>query len=102
MALLDDKLCLTPFGRVLIPPRASPWNPALRVIGTAQRVHSLSGSAVGWDQLDRKTAANKISNAKAHLNKIAPTFMTKALLDVVDPTGDLLSWFENIRSLLIT
>ena len=33
MALLDDKLCLTPYGRVLIPPRASPWNPALRVIG---------------------------------------------------------------------
>ncbi len=69
-------------------------------LGVAQRVQSLSGSTVGWDQLDRKTAANKISNAKAHLNKIAPAFMTKALLDVVDPTGDLLSWFENIRSLL--
>jgi putative ATP-dependent endonuclease of OLD family len=71
-------------------------------LGIAQRVHSLSGSTVGWDQLDRKTAANKISNAKAHLNKIAPAFMTKALLDVVDPTGDLLSWFHNIRSLLMT
>jgi hypothetical protein len=71
-------------------------------LGIAQRVHSLSGSTIGWNQLDRKTAANKISNAKAHLNKIAPTFMTKALLDIVDPAGDLLSWFENIRSLLMT
>jgi len=71
-------------------------------LGIAQRVHSLSGSTIAWNQLDRKTAANKISNAKAHLNKIAPTFMTKALLDIVDPAGDLLSWFENIRSLLMT
>ena len=50
--------------------------------------------------MGRKTAASKISNAKAHPNKIAPTVMTKSLLDVVDPTGDSLSWFETIRSLL--
>ena len=40
--------------------------------------------------MGRKTAANKIAH----------TFMTKSLLDVVDPTGDSLSWFETIRSLL--
>ena len=41
VALLDDKLRLTPYGRVLIPPRASPWNPALRVIG-GRLLHSVA------------------------------------------------------------
>lgn len=69
-------------------------------LGIAQYVHSTSDSAVPWDQLNQKTAAKKISQAKATLNNIAPTFMTKALLDEVDPDGDLLSWFENMKSLL--
>jgi len=43
VALLDDKLCLTPYGRVLIPPRASPWNPALRVIGSQLSPYEVIG-----------------------------------------------------------
>lgn len=66
----------------------------------AQQVHSASESEKPWHLLKEKTMAKKISQAKNNLNNIAPTYMTKKLLGEIDPDGDLLSWFENMKLLL--
>jgi len=63
----------------------------------AQQVHLASGSPNSWDQLSPGKKSKKISKAKTNLNSLSPAFMTRALLDQVDPDGDLLSWFENMR-----
>ena len=54
-----------------------------------------------WDQLENKKKERKISNAKKNLNGIASSFMTKALLDEIDPDEDLLSWFDTMKALII-
>jgi hypothetical protein len=54
-----------------------------------------------WGMLDPKLQGDKIKNAKKVLNSTASLSMTKAMLDEIDPTHDLLSWFQEIKSLLV-
>lgn len=63
----------------------------------AQQVHLASGSLNAWDQLSPERKSKKISRAKTNLNSLSPAFMTRDLLDQIDPEGDLLSWFENMK-----
>lgn len=67
----------------------------------AKKVHEASESSMVWDQLENKKKERKISNAKKNLNGIAFSFMTKALLDEIDPDEDLLSWFDTMKALII-
>ena len=66
----------------------------------AMLVHEASGSAKAWDDLDDDEQGKKEGKAKRILNGIAPRFMTKQLLEDVDPNGDLVSWFEDIKGLM--
>jgi len=66
----------------------------------ARKVHDVSDSDTRWDALEKKKADKKISNAKKHLNGMASTYMTKALLDEIDPDGDLLCWFDAMETII--
>ena len=65
----------------------------------AQRVHAASGSPKLWAELDDNTREKKISNAKSNLNNVAASFMTKERLDQVDPNGEVIGWFTQMKQL---
>ena len=65
----------------------------------AELVHAASGSPAAWAELDEDLKEKKISNAKRNLNEHAASSMTKARLDQVDPHGDVVSWFNDMRAL---
>jgi len=65
----------------------------------AQKVHTISSSQNLWDQLNDNTRKRKISKAKALLNDLAVSLMTKARLDEVDPGGDVINWFAEMKQL---
>jgi len=66
----------------------------------ARLVHEASGSQTTWDQLSAERKAEKEKQAKRMLCSRAARNMTLALLNEVDPDGDLLQWFTEIRDLL--
>lgn len=66
----------------------------------AKLVHESSSGHGSWSALDEKQREKKESKAKSILNGRAPKYMNKVLLDEIDPTGDLLEWFDDIKSLL--
>ncbi len=66
----------------------------------ARLVHEASGSPNTWDDLSDKMKEEKESKAKRVLCSRATKYMTKALLDEVDPDGELLEWFEDMKSLI--
>jgi hypothetical protein len=66
----------------------------------AQKVHVVSGSPNLWADLDANTREKKIANAKANLNNVAASLMTKERLDQVDPDGHVLGWFTQMKQLL--
>jgi putative ATP-dependent endonuclease of OLD family len=66
----------------------------------ARLVHEYSGSAKSWDHLTEDERKEKESKAKRMLCSRASQYMTKAMLDEIDPGGDLLGWFQNIKELL--
>ena len=66
----------------------------------ARLVHEASGSPKPWDGLTEEMKKEKESKAKRVLCSRATRHMTKALLDEVDPEGDLLQWFKEMKSLL--
>jgi hypothetical protein len=68
----------------------------------AKLVHSASGSPNPWGSLSPERIKKKESNAKHILNSFATTYMTKTMLDEVDPDGHLLGWFSSMRRLKIT
>jgi hypothetical protein len=65
----------------------------------AEMVHAASGGPTVWTALDEKTQEKKVSRAKRNLNEHAASLMTKARLDQVDPDGDVLSWFTEMKAL---
>lgn len=67
----------------------------------AKLVHGVSDSETEWDALTDKKRKKKVDRAKSHLNSIASTYMTTEMLEEIDPDGDLLSWFANMRELIV-
>lgn len=65
----------------------------------AQRVHAFSGSPKLWAQLDDNARNRKISRTKAQLNDLAASLMTKERLDQIDPDGDVINWFLQMKLL---
>jgi len=66
----------------------------------AQLVHAISGSPKAWLELDDTTRKKKICNAKCNLNGIAASLMTRQHLDAVDPGGEVIRWFSQIKELI--
>jgi putative ATP-dependent endonuclease of OLD family len=66
----------------------------------AARVHSLSDAQKEWSELSDATRKLKASRAKANLNNIAASLMTKERLEQVDPSGDIIGWFSHMRQLI--
>jgi len=66
----------------------------------AKAVHEASESTAPWAELTDENKARKESQAKRILNAIAPKYMTNKLLSEVDPDGDLLEWFNDMKDLM--
>jgi hypothetical protein len=65
----------------------------------AEKVHALSGSPTRWSELNDAARKSKLSHAKANLNGIAASLMNKERLEQVDPSGDVLGWFNHMKQL---
>ena len=65
----------------------------------AEKVHTIGSTQDSWDELDNNTRKRKISRVKTHLNNVAASLMTKARLDQVDPGGDIINWFAQMKQL---
>lgn len=66
----------------------------------AQIVHQVSGSHKAWNELTVIEKEKKESKAKRLLCSRAPKYMNKALLNEIDPDGDLLQWLKDIKDLI--
>lgn len=66
----------------------------------ARLVHEASDSQIAWDQLPKERQEEKEKRAKQMLCSRAARNMTRTLLNEVDPDGDVLQWFTDIRELL--
>lgn len=67
----------------------------------AKLVHAAATGAKPWDQLSDDQRRKKVSRAKHILNSDAPAHMTKAYLDEIDPAGDVVGWFKEMRQLVV-
>jgi putative ATP-dependent endonuclease of OLD family len=67
----------------------------------ARLVHEASGSSKPWDDLPEEKMNEKESKAKRVLCSRAAKHMTRTLLDDLDPDGEVLAWFEEMRNLII-
>ncbi len=67
----------------------------------AQKVHAINGSQTLWSQLDGEAKKRKISKAKCHLNDQSAALMTMARLEQVDPSGEIIDWFAQMKQLTI-
>jgi len=65
----------------------------------AQIVHEVSDSSKAWDELTDKEKKEKESRAKHLLCSQSPKYMNRTLLYEIDPDGDLLQWFKDIKDL---
>jgi putative ATP-dependent endonuclease of OLD family len=66
----------------------------------ARLVHESSGSPRTWEDLTEDKKEEKESKAKRMLCSRASRYMTRALLNQIDPEGDLLGWFQDISMLM--
>jgi len=66
----------------------------------ARLVHESSESSRLWRDLTEDDKKEKISRAKRILCSRAPRHMTRALLYEIDPNGDILGWFQDMKALL--
>ncbi|MBZ5563091.1 MAG: ATP-binding protein [Acidobacteriia bacterium] len=66
----------------------------------ARLVHEASGGGLPWGQLPDDKREEKERRAKHILCSIATRHMNTALLNQIDPEGDLLQWFNDISDLL--
>lgn len=66
----------------------------------AHRVHDASGSAVPWASLGVEKREAKTLNAKRIINGLSAKRMTKVQLDGLDPAGEILQWFAQMRQLV--
>lgn len=67
----------------------------------AKRVHTLIEGAVPWEEVvaDEIKLKSKESRAKNRLTR-ASGKMTKAMLDEIDPNGEVVGWFQKMRELI--
>jgi len=65
----------------------------------AALVHSFSGSPREWAELQNDVRKRKERSAKAHLNGMVVALMTRELLDEIDPDGDVIGWFDQMKEL---
>jgi putative ATP-dependent endonuclease of OLD family len=66
----------------------------------ARLIHDTSGSTKPWEVLTNEKKQEKECKAKRVLCSRATKYMTKGLLDDIDPDGDLLAWFEDMKNLI--
>jgi len=66
----------------------------------AEKVHAVSGTPITWAALEPEKRSKKISNAKASLNNVASSLMTKQRLDQLDPGGEVVGWFAEMKNLM--
>jgi hypothetical protein len=66
----------------------------------AQIVYEASASPKAWSELTDKEKEEKESKAKRILCSRAPKYMNNILLHEIDPDGDMLQWFKDIKDLL--
>ena len=69
-------------------------------VEVAKLVHGVSGSTKAWDELAEEKKEEKERKVKHMLNTTASSLMTKQMLDEIDPDGDVLSWFTDIKTLI--
>ena len=67
----------------------------------AQIVHEASDSPNAWKELTEKEKEKKESRAKRQLCSRGPKYMNRTLLLEIDPDGDLLQWFDDIKNILL-
>jgi len=66
----------------------------------ARLVHEASESTKAWNEVPETEQEKKESRAKRVLCSSASRFMNRALFNEIDPDGNLLQWFDDIRNLL--
>ena len=66
----------------------------------AQIVHEASDSPKAWNELTPKENKEKESKVKRLLCSRAPRYMNRTFLCEIDPDGDLLQWFKDMKDLL--
>ena len=66
----------------------------------ARLVHDSSGSTQAWNDLSKEKRDKKESKVKRVLCSRAPKYMTKQMLDEIDPAGELIGWFNEMRNLI--
>jgi putative ATP-dependent endonuclease of OLD family len=66
----------------------------------AKLVHNLSDSPKSWIELTDAKKEEKEKNAKHMLCSQAPKYMTLDMLSEIDPDGDLLEWFQDMKNLI--
>ncbi len=66
----------------------------------ARMVHDASGSKLSWDDLSDEKKKEKESKAKRVLCSRATKYMTIEMLKEIDPDGDVLLWFEEMKNLI--
>jgi putative ATP-dependent endonuclease of OLD family len=66
----------------------------------AEAVYIGGGGQSPWAGMDEDKKSKKISNAKRRLNTDAVTQMTLAELTAIDPTNEIIGWFQLIGARL--
>ena len=66
----------------------------------AAAVHEQSESSTRWADLAPENQREKESSVKRILNRQATARMDRELLNAVDPAGELISWFEDMKRLM--
>lgn len=68
-------------------------------IEVAKIVHAAT-SPNAWDELKDDKKEEKEKNAKRTINNFATQYMSKALLNEIDPNNDVIGWLNQIKALL--
>jgi hypothetical protein len=68
-------------------------------IEVAKIVHAAT-SPNAWNELKDDKKEEKEKNAKRTINNIATQYMSKALLNEIDPNNDVIGWLNQINALL--
>ncbi|MFO7906193.1 MAG: ATP-binding protein [Pirellulaceae bacterium] len=69
-------------------------------VGVANIVHTASESLTPWNELAEDKQGQKESRAKRVLNGPAVKHMTKTMRDEMDPHGEVLAWFDDMKALI--
>jgi hypothetical protein len=82
---------------LLIPANFGPFEDVPQAV--ARLVHGASASATDWNLLSDDKKEEKAKHSKRTLCSFAARQMNSAMLNEIDPEGDLLQWFNDIRDL---